>query len=85
MDRCFEWTKEEYRNTQDTLKAQSAFTMNQFNELTNKTILAFAEQGINACLYWDNTNVEEFVSLVPTSAITGEGLPDLITYLCKTC
>ena len=37
------------------------------------------------CLYWENENVEEFLSLVPTSAITGEGLPDLMTYLIKMC
>ena len=29
--------------------------------------------------------MDEFVSLCPTSAITGEGLPDLMTYLCKIC
>lgn len=23
--------------------------------------------------------------MIPTSAITGEGLPDLMTYLCKMC
>lgn len=50
-----------------------------------KTIVAFAEQSLNACLYWENENVEEYYSLVPTSAITGEGLPDLMTYLCKMC
>lgn len=36
-------------------------------------------------MYWENEDIEEFVSLCPTSAITGEGLPDLLTYLVSQC
>lgn len=46
-------------------------------------MLAFAELGMNVKLYWDNTSVEDTYSLVPTSAITGEGLSDLMFYLCN--
>lgn len=59
--------------------------MNEFHDRLGKTIVSFAEQGFNACLYWENENVDEFVSLCPTSAITGEGLPDLMTYLALQC
>jgi len=48
-------------------------------------VVAFAEQGFNACLYYENNDINEFVSFVPTSAITGEGLPDLMTYLSLMC
>jgi len=47
--------------------------------------VAFAEQEINAALYWENNEPEEYVSLCPTSAITGEGLPDLMIYIAKMC
>jgi translation initiation factor 5B len=40
---------------------------------------------LNAALYWENDNLDEYLSMVPTSAITGEGLPDLMTYLCSMC
>ena len=53
----------------------------EFKERLQKTILEFAEQGINACLYWENPDPKEYVSLVPTSAVTGEGLPDLMIYI----
>lgn len=46
-----------------------------------KTILAFAEQGLNSVLYYENKNFARNVSLVPTSAITGEGVPDMILLL----
>lgn len=43
--------------------------------------MAFAEEGLNAVLYYDNKNFARNVSLVPTSAITGEGVPDMIMLL----
>ena len=35
-------------------------------------------QGLNAALYYRNTDFREYVSLVPTSAHTGEGVPDIL-------
>lgn len=46
-------------------------------------MLAFAELGLNVINYWENKSVEDTYSLVPTSAITGEGLSDLMYYLCN--
>ncbi len=85
IDRVFEWKSKEYNNVRDSLDVQAPHSMTEFQDRVQKTILAFAEQGFNACLYWENENVEEFVSLCPTSAITGEGLPDLMTYLSLMC
>lgn len=81
----FGWKSKEYNNTRDALDSQETGAINEFNDRLLKATLAFAEQGFNACVYWDNDNIEEFVSFVPTSAITGEGLPDLITYLTYQC
>ena len=39
------------------------------------------EQGLNASLYWKNDDLAHTVSLVPTSAHTGEGIPDLLRML----
>lgn len=49
--------------------------------MTQKIVVAFAEQGLNACLYYDNKNFARNVSIVPTSAVTGEGVPDMIMLL----
>lgn len=34
-------------------------------------------------LYWKNPDPRRFVNVVPTSAITGEGIPDLLQLLTK--
>lgn len=85
IDRCYEWKAEEYRNTRDSLEVQLAHTLSDFENRKTKAIVDFAEEGFNACLYWENQDVDEYLSLVPTSAITGEGLADLMTYLALQC
>lgn len=79
------WKAKDYNNTRDALESQTSAAQNEFKDRLEKATLAFAEQGFNSIVYWENESVEEFVSFVPTSAITGEGLPDLITYLTKQC
>lgn len=41
------------------------------------------EKGLNTELYWKNDDPMHTVSMVPTSAITGEGIPDLLLWLVK--
>jgi translation initiation factor 5B len=66
---------------QDSLAKQTTHVQREFADRVQKTILAFAEQGLNAVLYYENKNFARNVSLVPTSAITGEGVPDMIMLL----
>lgn len=50
--------------------------------MMEKTTLAMNERGFNVCPYWDN-NDPDFLSFVPTSAHSGEGMCDLVTNLVK--
>jgi translation initiation factor 5B len=81
IDRLFDWKANANYPTRKTLALQKKHVLKEFEERVTKTIVAFAEQGLNACLYWDNKNLGRTVSLVPTSAITGEGIPDLLHLL----
>lgn len=81
IDRLFDWQSNPNFPTQTTLAKQKKHVIKEFNERVSRTILEFAEQGLNACLYWDNKNLGKNVSLVPTSAMTGEGIPDLLHLL----
>ncbi|KAB5593240.1 Translation initiation factor 5B [Ceratobasidium theobromae] len=57
---------------------QKPSVQREFEHRVKSTILAFSEQGLNSVLYYENKNFARNVSLVPTSAITGEGVPDMI-------
>jgi translation initiation factor 5B len=79
------WKSKEYNNVRDALESQNHNAQVEFKDRLNKTILAFAEEGINTALYWENQDPLEYVSFCPTSAITGEGLPDLMIYISQMC
>ena len=46
-------------------------------------LLQLSEEGFNCSLYWLNKDVRRFVSVVPTSAQTGEGIADLVHLICS--
>ena len=81
VDRLYDWKATPNNAFQDSLAQQSRGTQAEFEERVEKTKLAFAEQGLNAELYYRNKNMSRYVSLVPTSAISGEGVPDLLQLL----
>jgi translation initiation factor 5B len=81
IDRIYGWEATPDGAFQESLAKQKQPVRREFEDRVQKTILAFAEQGLNSVLYYDNKNFARNVSLVPTSAITGEGVPDMIMLL----
>ncbi|KAF8075906.1 hypothetical protein FPV67DRAFT_1604632 [Lyophyllum atratum] len=81
IDRIYSWDPTPDGAFVESLAKQTKAVQREFEDRVSKTILAFAEEGLNACLYYDNKNLGRNVSLVPTSAITGEGIPDMIMLL----
>lgn len=45
-------------------------------------LLCFS-QSLNAALFYENKNPKEYVSLVPTSAHSGDGMGNLLALICK--
>ncbi|KAF9242947.1 hypothetical protein BU15DRAFT_86712 [Melanogaster broomeanus] len=81
IDRVFGWEATPDGAFQESLAKQKKSVQREFEDRVQKTILAFAEQGLNSVLYYENKSFARNVSLVPTSAITGEGVPDMIMLL----
>jgi translation initiation factor IF-2 len=48
-----------------------------------QVFLQLNEQGLNVSLYWKNPDPRKYVNVVPTSAISGEGIPDLLQLMVK--
>jgi len=85
IDRMYDWKIDKDAPFEDTMAEQADHVKHEFTEKMNNVISDFANQGMNACLYTENTDYENFVSLVPTSAITGEGIPDLLGLIAVMC
>lgn len=65
----------------ESLAKQKPAVQREFADRLQTIIVAFAEQALNAVLYYENKSFARNVSIVPTSAITGEGVPDMIMLL----
>lgn len=81
IDRLYGWKSTPDGAFRSSLAQQDRATQSEFQDRYQKTILAFAEQGLNAVIYYDNKNFAKNVSVVPTSAHTGEGIPDMLQLL----
>jgi translation initiation factor IF-2 len=36
----------------------------------------------NSKNYWEKSEDDDYLNIIPTSAITGEGMPDLLGFIC---
>jgi translation initiation factor 5B len=81
IDRLYGWRKIDNNGFLDSLAMQNKGVQSEFRDRLEKTKVAFAEQGFNSELFSENKSMAKNVSLVPTSAHTGEGIPDMLKLL----
>jgi translation initiation factor 5B len=81
IDRLYGWKKIDNNGFLDSLAMQNKGVQSEFRDRLEKTKVAFAEQGFNSELFSENKSMAKNVSLVPTSAHTGEGIPDMLKLL----
>nr|POE67126.1 eukaryotic translation initiation factor 5b [Quercus suber] len=81
IDRLYGWRPIANNGFRESLAMQNKGVQNEFKDRLEKTKLAFAEESFNSELYYENKSMAKYVSLVPTSAHTGEGIPDMLKLL----
>lgn len=81
IDRLYGWKKIDNNGFQESLAMQNKGVQNEFRTRLDRTKLLFAEQGFNSEVFYENKSMSRNVSLVPTSAHTGEGIPDMLKLL----
>lgn len=88
IDCLYGWKKNEWKPFRDTYAKQNTNAQHEFKKNLEKIqTQIIKEVGLNTSLYYENPNIREYFSICPTSAITGEGIPDLINmclYFCQT-
>ncbi|KAI4462579.1 translation initiation factor if-2-related [Holotrichia oblita] len=83
IDRLYDWQTMNRKDVRDIIRGQAANTQLEFEERTKQVTLQFAEQGLNAALFYENPDVRSYISLVPTSAVTGEGMGNLLQLIVE--
>lgn len=85
IDRLYDWNTMNRKDVRDIIKGQASNTQLEFQQRTKAVIVQFAEQGLNAALYYENPDPKTYISLIPTSAITGEGMGNLLFLIVQSC
>ncbi|PSQ38394.1 translation initiation factor IF-2 [Halobacteriales archaeon SW_12_71_31] len=75
------WQSRENAPIRGVLDEQNGRVTGEFNERVYDIVGDLSTAGFNADLYWQVPNFQENVGVVPVSAVTGEGLPDLLTVM----
>ncbi|WP_188879662.1 translation initiation factor IF-2 [Halarchaeum grantii] len=75
------WQVTEDAPIQQTLEAQSDRVEQQFNEKLYEIIGELSDAGFTSDFYWRVQDFRSNVGVVPVSAMTGEGIPDLLAVL----
>ncbi|KAI8392381.1 Translation-initiation factor 2 [Nakaseomyces glabratus] len=83
IDRLYDWQSTPNNSFRDSFEQQSKAVKDEFATRLSNIQLALSEQGLNSELYFQNKNISKYVSIVPTSAVTGEGIPDLLWLLLE--
>ncbi|CAN1268735.1 Eukaryotic translation initiation factor 5B [Linum perenne] len=83
VDRLHGWKVCRNAPIRKAIKQQSKDVQDQFKMMVKQIIFQFQEQGLNTALYYNNKEMGETYSIVPTSAISGEGIPDLLLLLVQ--
>ncbi|CAL0316033.1 unnamed protein product [Lupinus luteus] len=81
VDRLYGWKTCRNSPIVKAMKQQTKDVQNEFNMRLTQIISQFKEQGLNTELYYKNKEMGETFSIVPTSAISGEGIPDMLLLL----
>ncbi|KAF7459390.1 putative translation initiation factor IF-2 [Cryptosporidium felis] len=83
IDRLYGWVGNSRLSSKNALSIQNEGTKDEFETRLNRVLLELSEEGLNCDIYWRNDDFRSNVSIVPTSAVTGEGIPDLIYLIAQ--
>jgi translation initiation factor 5B len=87
IDRCYDWKTCPNDPIREALAVQPEGTVQEYKGRIESCKMQLQEQGVNSNLYWEMGDNDwmnsDFVPLVPTSAISGEGVQDILWLLCK--
>ncbi|GJW38029.1 eukaryotic translation initiation factor 5B [Tanacetum coccineum] len=83
VDRLYGWKTCRNAPIGKAMKLQSKDVQLEFDHRVTQIITQFKEQGLNTELYNKNKDMGETYSIVPTSAISGEGIPEMLLLLVQ--
>lgn len=82
IDRLYGWNKELDSITTGSIDkiidSQDINVKSEFNIRLEQIKTQIMSQGLNSELFWNNNSPKDTINIVPISAVTGQGVPDLL-------
>jgi translation initiation factor 5B len=78
IDRVYQWKSTEWGGFRESYELQKKRQQKEFDDRFEKIKTHFIQNDCNVAIYDENPSMKEYINIVPTSAVTGEGMPDLI-------
>merc|ERR1719482_2166514 len=83
VDRLYDWKETAWGPFQQTLDNQQDYVQEEFQTRWTRVQHAMQSKGLNTELYYKNSDLKQLISVIPTSAMTGEGVPDLLYMIMR--
>lgn len=83
MYRLYDWISNPKKDVKDLIKSQAKNTQLEFQDRAKLVITQLAEQSMNAAVFYENPDSRSYVSMVPTSAATGDGMGNLMSLIVE--
>ncbi|GFY39554.1 eukaryotic translation initiation factor 5B [Trichonephila inaurata madagascariensis] len=83
IDRIYGWKSDKDEDIENVINKQNPTTLREFKKRSQDIVLQFANQCLNAVLFYENMDPRTFVSMIPTSAISGDGMGNLLSLITQ--
>ena len=74
----YNWESNPRKDVKDLIKMQGKNTQLEFQDRAKLVSTQMSEQSLNAAVFFENPDPRSYVSMVPTSAATGDGMGNLL-------
>ena len=85
IDRLYKWEASANTDISEQMNKQASFVQDEFRRRVNDIIVEFAKQNLNVKLFYENDDPDTWISMVPTSAHSGDGMGNLMALVVQNC
>lgn len=85
IDRLYEWKSDCNSDVEKVILSQKRHVQDEFRKRVNDLIVEFAQQNLNVKLYYENDDPKTWLSMIPTSAHSGDGMGNLMAMVVGNC
>lgn len=85
VDRLYQWESHCDSDVTDVIRTQNGHVKDEFKKRVNQVVVEFAKEELNVKLFYENDDPKTWISMIPTSAHSGDGMGNLMAQVVTVC